>query len=141
MRSEDRIGWEAEWSIHQFRDPTGEIATLLRAGMSLENAMEAFPAAFLGADRFEGNVALDEGLQELIDIICGLSSPTRWGNANARIGVGNSSAAEDASQTGLQGTSKAFKAMDGGYPQRSAQTAEWRANFDGEAEFSVEETL
>jgi hypothetical protein len=89
---------------------------------------------------FEDNIALNEGLGELIDIICGLSAPTKWDNSNARLGVGNSSAAESATQTGLQGTSKAFKAMDSGYPQRSNQTAEWRATFgDGEGEFAWEE--
>jgi hypothetical protein len=43
--------------------------------------------------------------------------------------VGDSSAAESATQTGLQGTNKTFKAMDTGYPQRTDQTGEWRATF------------
>ena len=91
METRERISWEAEWFIHRFKDPTGEIAVLLQAGMRLEAVVEAFPVHFLSTDRFEGNVALNEGLQALIELICGISSPTAWDNSNARIGVGDSS--------------------------------------------------
>jgi hypothetical protein len=69
-----------------------------------------------------------------------LGTPTKWDNANARLGVGNGNAAESATQTGLQGGSKTFKAMDSGYPQRAGQTAEWRASFgSGDANYAWEE--
>jgi hypothetical protein len=62
-------------------------------------------------------------------------------NSNARLGVGDSNTAEAASQTGLQAaTNKTFKAMDSGYPQRSGQTAEWRATFgSSDANYAWEE--
>ena len=84
---------------------------------------------------------MNEGLQELIDVICGLGTPTKWDNANARLGVGDSNAAESATQTGLQAaTNKTYKAMDATYPQRSNQTAEWRATFgSSEANYAWEE--
>ena len=84
---------------------------------------------------------LNEGLQELIDVICGLGSPTIWDNSNARLGVGDSNVAADPSQTGLQAASnKTYKAMDATYPQRSDQTAEWRATFgSADANYAWEE--
>lgn len=141
----DKIGWKAEWSIHKFRDPDGKIAEFLQNGGSIEDAIKMVEStygkeAFLGKEEWEGNTALNEGLQELIDIICGLGSPTKWDSSNARLGVGDSNAAPSASQTGLQGSNKAFKAMDAGYPSRTSQTAEWRATFGGtEANFAWEE--
>ena len=61
--------------------------------------------------------------------------------ANAYLGVGDSNAAESASQTGLQAaTNKLYKAMETGYPQRSGQTVTFRAVFtDGEANWAWEE--
>ena len=136
----DEVGWKTEWTIHKFWDPDSRFARMLQAGASIEEALAA-GAVLLGVERFEGNVALNEGLQYLIDIICGIEgTPTLWDNTNARIGVGNSSAAEDATHTGLQGASKAYHAMDATYPQRSGQVSEHRATFpDGEAEFAWEE--
>jgi len=63
----------------------------------------------------EGNLLLNEGIEELFKLLTG-GSATAYSNANARIGVGNGTAAADAAQTGLQGASTAFKAMDSGYP-------------------------
>lgn len=136
----EKIGWHARWRIDKFHDPENKIARALRAGLSVFDAQQLFRNAYLGFEEFEANIALNEGLQELIDLICGLGSPTKWDNANARLGVGDSNTAESASQTGLQGASKAFKAMDSGYPQRSGQTCEWRATFGpAEANFSWQE--
>ena len=129
----EKISWRSEWRIDRFHDPSGLIAKALQSGLSLEEATQQWKNEHLGGEVFEANVALNEGLQELIDIICGLGSPTEWDNTNARLGVGDSNAAEDAAQTGLQGSNKSFKAMDATYPQRSNQTAEWRATF-GSAE-------
>ena len=137
----DKIGWKAQWRIDKFKDPHDEIASALQAGMPITTALRTYAEAFICTEEFEANVALNEGLQELIDIICGLGTPTKWDNSNARLGVGDSNAAENASQTGLQAaTNKTFKAMDATYPQRSNQTAEWRATFgSAEANYAWEE--
>lgn len=45
---------------------------------------------------------------------------TPFNNANAHIGVGDGTAAAAATQTDLQGASKARKVMDAGYPTRGA---------------------
>jgi hypothetical protein len=114
----DRVSWKAKWRIDKFKDPTNEIAKALQTGTSTDEAISLYSKAFICTEKFEANIALNEGLQELIDIICGLGT-----------------------QTGLQAaTNKTFKAMDTGYPQRSNQTAEWRATFgSADANYAWEE--
>ncbi len=140
-QTSDKVSWRAHWRLIKFKDPTQQIAQALQAGMPTPQAIGKYGEAFAGNEEFESNIALNEGLQELIDIICGLGTPTKWDNTNARLGVGDSNTAESASQTGLQAaTNKTFKAMDTGYPQRSNQTAEWRATFgSGDANYAWEE--
>ena len=78
----------------------------------------------------EGNALLNEGIGELWDLACGLGTPAAFSNANAYLGVGDSSTAEGAAQTGLQAsTNKAYAAMESGYPSRSGQTVTWRSVF------------
>ena len=140
-KANDKVCWKTKWRIDKFKDPTDEVARALQTGMPVEQAVSLYGEAFICTEEFEANIALNEGLQELIDVICGLGTPTKWDNANARLGVGDSNAAESASQTALQAaTNKTFKAMDSGYPQRSGQTAEWRATFgSADANFAWEE--
>lgn len=137
----DRISWRTHWRIDKFRDRDNKIVELLRAGASVADVARQFPHASLGSVEWDSNIALNEGLAELIDVICGLGSPTKWDNANARLGVGDSSAAESASQTGLQAAvNKTWKAMDATYPQRTNQTVEWRSSFgSGDANYAWEE--
>lgn len=126
----DRITWKATWTITKFADPTDEIATALQHGASIDQ----FQDKIIGIEKVEHNLGLNEGLAELIDLAIGAGTPTAWDNSNAYLGVGDSSTAASASQTGLQAsTNKLYKAMDSTYPQRSSQTAEWRSTF-GSAE-------
>lgn len=140
-KANDEVCWKAKWRIDKFRDPANEVARALQTGMHMEQAVNLYSEVFICTEEFEANIALNEGLQELVDIICGLGTPTKWDNSNARLGVGDSNAAESASQTGLQAASNKFwKAMDATYPQKSGQTAEWRATFESaEANFAWEE--
>jgi hypothetical protein len=141
MEVKEKIGWKAEWRIDKFKDADNIVAEALQKGISLEEAMTIAGKNYLGSEVFGGNIGLNEGLGELIDIICGLGTPTKWDNTNARLGVGDSNTAESATQTGLQATTnKTFKAMDTGYPQRSNQTAEWRSTFgSADANYSWQE--
>jgi uncharacterized cupin superfamily protein len=140
-KTADKISWKTHWRIDKFRDPDDEVAKALHGGLPTAEALRLFKDAFVGNEEWDANVALDEGLQELIDIICGLGTPTKWDNTNARLGVGDSNTAEAATQTGLQAaTNKTYKAMDASYPQRSNQTAEWRATFGtSDANYAWEE--
>ncbi|MCW4048045.1 MAG: hypothetical protein NWE99_10895 [Candidatus Bathyarchaeota archaeon] len=125
----EKIGWKAHWRIDKFADSDGKIAGALRGGLSMFDAQQLFRGAYRGFEEFENNVALNEGLQLLINLIAGTGSGNAWNNANAYLGVGDSSASESPSQTGLQGSNKTFKPMDSTYPQRTNQTCEWRATF------------
>lgn len=136
----DSIKFRSEWLIYKFRDPDGSIARELEKGASIENIASTKPNLLVGVERIRGNVALNEGLQAIIDMICGLATVTPWNSANARIGVGDSSTPEDPSQTGLLGTNRYWKGMDSGYPTRDGQTAIWRATFGpDEANFAWRE--
>jgi hypothetical protein len=141
MEVKERIGFKTEWRIDKFKDPSNLIAEALSKGISFEEAVAMVGENYLGSEVFEGNLGLNEGLAELVDIICGLGTPTKWDSGNARLGVGDSNAAESPTQTGLQAaTNKTFKAMDATYPQRSAQTAEWRSTFgSADANYAWEE--
>jgi hypothetical protein len=77
----------------------------------------------------EGNLLLNEGINALWTILCS-SGGTKFDNTNAYLGVGDSSAAESASQTGLQGTNKTYKGMDTSFPTYgTSQKATWQATF------------
>ncbi len=90
--------------------------------------------------RFKGNILLNEGIDEMNLLIAGTGSPVAWDSTYARLGVGSGNAAESASHTGLQGASKFYKVMDGGYPTTGTQKITWRTTFDaGEASFAWEE--
>ena len=67
--------------------------------------------------------------------------PTFFDNSNARLGVGDSDTAFDASQTDLQATTnKLRKGMAASYPQLSANTVTFRSVFEtGDANFDWKE--
>lgn len=91
-------------------------------------------------DRYEGNVFLNSGIDNIWTLVAG-GTATAYDNTNARIGVGDSSGAEDATQTGLQGTSTAYAGMNSGYPNFGTnQQIVFRSTFSGaDANFSWEE--
>jgi hypothetical protein len=88
----------------------------------------------------EGNLLLNSGIDEMWDLIAG-DSANHFDNTNARIGVGDSTTAADATQTDLQAsTNKAYKAMDTGYPTSVSQKVTFKASFgDSEANFAWNE--
>lgn len=63
-----------------------------------------------------------------------------FNNANAKIGVGDGTAAFAVSQTDLQGTNKVRKGMDADYPTSNPPVATFRATFNpSEANFAWNE--
>jgi len=77
----------------------------------------------------EGNCLLNSGIDEMWDLITGDSS-NHFDNTNARIGVGDSDTAADATQTDLQAaTNKTYKDMENGYPTSTSQKAIFKASF------------
>lgn len=77
-----------------------------------------------------GNILLNEGITEALNLMTGNGTPTVYSNANSYIGVGDSSDAAAATQIGLQAsTNKAYAAMASTYPQVSNQTMTFRSVF------------
>lgn len=85
------------------------------------------------------NILLNGGIGLLWDLAIG-NGGTAFDNTNARIGVGDGTTAEDATQTGLQGTHTAYQSMSEGYPQRNGTTVVFKAVFhETEANFAWNE--
>ena len=77
----------------------------------------------------EGNCLLNSGIDEMWDLVTG-SSSDYFNNANAQIGVGDSSTAAAPSQTDLQAaTNKTYKGMESGYPTSTTQQATFKSSF------------
>jgi hypothetical protein len=90
--------------------------------------------------KFDGNLLLNEGITALQNLLIG-GAEDAFDNTNSYLGVGDSSTAESASQTGLQAsTNKLYKAMDATYPQITSQTTKWQSTFtSAEANFAWNE--
>jgi hypothetical protein len=72
---------------------------------------------------------LNSGVNALVTLGVG-SAFNAFDNANAYLGVGDSSAAFAVTQTDLQASvNKTYKAMDGGFPTLSAPAATFEATF------------
>ena len=76
-----------------------------------------------------GNVGLNEGIGELINLLIGAAASSFHSGA-ARVGVGTATNAEVATQTGLL-SAAAYQPMDATYPIRSGQAVSWRGTFGG----------
>ena len=121
----ERLQWNAKWRIEKFA--------------SAEDFQRSQPYAI---SEFSGNLALDEGIDELLLLLVG-GGGTAYDNSNAYLGVGDSSTAAAAAQTGLQAAvNKFWQGMAATYPTDPpvGQEAVWRAIFaDGDAEYAWEE--
>lgn len=87
------------------------------------------------------NLFLNVGINRIWDLVTGASSAT-YTNAEAQIGIGDSSTAASAGQTDLQAaTNKTWKAMDATYPQSgSSQQCVFRSTFaTGDANYAWQE--
>ncbi len=114
--------------VVKFRDPSGRVADLLETGMPVEDAVKLFKELLIGTQRIEGNIFLWEGINFIWRAVTGQSNLTYFG-ANSCIGVGDGTAQEDPSQTGLLGTNKTYKRVDSGYPTISETRITFRATF------------
>ncbi|RIK41610.1 MAG: hypothetical protein DCC55_11375 [Chloroflexi bacterium] len=132
----DRINYQTRWIVRRFADDAA-----FTAGVPTPVVDPVTGGILPAISEIEGNLLLNEGIGELWDLACGLGTPGAFDNTNSQIGVGDSTTSESATQTGLQAsTNKLYKAVEAGYPQRSAQTVTWRAIFgSGDANFAWQE--
>lgn len=95
---------------------------------------------FLERRVVEGNILVNAGIQLMLDLLIAAGG-TSFANANARIGVGDSTVAAAAGQTDLQAaTNKLRKAMEATFPSRAGQTLTFKSSFgSAEANFAWQE--
>lgn len=132
----EKAKMQAKWGIRRFASEADRLANKV---YSKEEALALFGAE--QETEFSPNLLLNEGINMLWTILCS-SGGTKFDNANAYLGVGDSTTAAAASQTGLQAsTNKLYKAMDVSYPTYGTnQKATWKATFgSSEANFSWQE--
>lgn len=128
-----------EWAPGTPKAVIAEAESLLRAGTPIQEVVERFRQATYRFTRFERNVFLNEGIQRIWDLVIGAQTRL-FNNTNARVGVGNSTTAAAATDTGLLGASTALKAMDATFPSRSGQEVTFRGTFGtADANFAWEE--
>lgn len=91
-------------------------------------------------EEVKGNLLLNEGITALLNLLIG-AAENAYNNTNANIGVGDSTTAASATDTGLlAGVNFLYKGMEDGYPQISNQTVTFRSKFEaGEANFAWQE--
>lgn len=121
---------KTKWQLIKWIDPTGLIGKLMQMGLPTPIALELFKDHIKSITSWKGNIALNEGLQLALEIISGIDTTSnKWDFTNGKLGVGDSAVGEEATQTGLQGASKTYHAIDASYPQRSNQTLEYRGTY------------
>lgn len=124
--------WRAQVRVDKY---DGDVdAFRARVGTDFADVAAA-EAAFLAAHapvesiEREGNILVNAGISLLEDLLIGAGG-TAYNNANAYLGVGDSSTSASASQTDLQAASnKTRVGMDATYPSRSSQTLTFRSTF------------
>ena len=117
----DKIKLASFWEIRRYADDF-KFAESRALGEPDRNCYKYSP--------IHGNLLLNEGAEVIWTALMG-GAYTVFDNANARIGVGTSAAAEADTQTALQG-STAFQAMDTSYPLLSGtgnDTIEFQSIF------------
>jgi len=106
----DKANWHVDWTIEKYH---GDVC----------------PENLFAIEKMRNNLLLNDGITLLLNLLIGAGG-TAYNNANTYIGVGDSTTAAAATQTGLQAaTNKAWAAMDATYPQVSNQTVTFRATF------------
>lgn len=124
MHPHDHVQYKTRWVIRRYADD----AAFCRGEAHSESTID-------------GNLLLNEGIGTALDLIGGIGSPLAFNNANAHLGVGDSTAAVVATQTALQATvNRLYRPMSATFPQRVAQSITWRAVFGGtEANYAWQE--
>jgi hypothetical protein len=115
MAAHEPARWLAAWRLEKYR---GGLVGLLQRRFNRPEVIEG-----------KGNLLVTVGIQRILDLMIGAGG-TSFANANAYLGVGDSTTAAAVGQTDLQaGTNKLRKAMDATYPSRSGTVVTFRSTF------------
>ncbi len=117
LEGHDKLTWNTKWRVEK-RD----------GDWSAEDIAAGIAPAPYEVIEGEGNMLVYGGISNIWECLKGggTSTPgqnlTFFDNTNAKLGVGDGTAAEAATQTDLQGTNKTRKAMDATYPTHTDGT-------------------
>jgi len=130
---EEKAGYKARWEIAKIRaseEVRKEIENQLKNGMEIDEVISQYPEIEIKHESMHGNILLNEGINAIWALVAGDANELPFNSSNAYLGVGDSTAAEDAGQTGLQGNNQTYMPMDDGYPQYgSNQRIVFRSTF------------
>ncbi|UCE90799.1 MAG: hypothetical protein JSV90_05025 [Methanobacteriota archaeon] len=116
-KQHEPIVWHANWKVEKY---LGDLPTEQdREGHSPYDVIKG-----------EGNLLLNEGINEVFKLLCNSGSPTAFSQGTARIGVGDSNAGENATQTALQGGETAYVTCST-VTAGTSQKVTFVATFDG----------
>lgn len=141
----DLANWKAHWQVDQWSE---EACEWVRRKLGLDPGTpigSAFLQKLVGDPEYVveayGNLMLNEGIQEMQDLLIGAGGTTSYANANAQMGVGDSTTAEAATQTDLQaGANFLWVGMNATFPSRAAQTLTFQSDFTtAQANFAWQE--
>jgi len=101
---------------YSFLDRDGLVAKALQKGMPIEEVVKKFKDRLVEKRIKKGNVLLNEGAHYLMLALTGAAPSPPFDNLNSHIGVGNGNDPASPEQTGLLGSSIAYKKVLEGYP-------------------------
>jgi hypothetical protein len=124
IQSHDAAMWHAHTQVRKYSE---DIDLWLADGRTQVEFEETFdPFAIVDID---GNLLLNSGIGVMEDLLIGVAG-TVFSNANARLGVGDSTTAAAASQTDLQAAANKVRvAMDATYPSRAGTVLTFQSSF------------
>jgi len=110
---QENLNWSPRWRIDKYKDQNDYDNGIINETLE-----------------FPGNLLLNEGINAILHLLIGDGTITPYNNLNAQIGVGDSTVAEVATQTGLQAvTNQLYVPLNTGYPSISAQTVNFAGTF------------
>lgn len=81
----------------------------------------------------DGNILVNEGINELLTILGSSASGTKYDNTNAYLIVGTGVGAATATDTEATFTAGVVQGMEAGYPTYgTSQAITWKASYDGD---------
>lgn len=131
----ETIRYQTIWTCEKWSE---EVVNFARRKLNLARDAAVGSVQLLGVappDECEviyGNLLVNEGIARMLDLLI-VAGGTGFNNANAYIGVGDTSTAAAATDTELLATQNAanrfYKGMVATWPQRTSQTVDWKSDF------------
>lgn len=129
-----RPSWQTVSRCYKFDDTDGSLGMMAKQGVNIDELKSCRPHSYVGCNEITGNIALDTGLQYIIEILMGNKPDAKfWNSTNSMIIIGDQDNPTSAEQTQLEaqriGSNFQYMKMDERFPQREGNTMVFRASF------------